>query len=47
MNLSYGPHIVALFSLCQLPFVIQKNKKNRSDFKMNVNAMLQFERQNI
>ena len=47
MNFSYGPYIVALFSLCQLPFVIQKNKQNRKNFKTNVNTMLQCEKQNI
>ena len=39
MNFSYGPQIVALFSLCQLPFVILKNKQNRKIFKTNVNAI--------
>ena len=47
MNFSYGPPIVALFSLCQLPFVIQKNKQNWNSFKTNGNTLLQCERQNF
>ena len=47
MIFSYGPYMVALLSLCQLPCVIQKNKQNRNNFKTNVNTMLQSERQNI
>ena len=39
MNFSYGPHIVALFSLCELPFIIQKSKLHVLYWKKCVNTV--------